>query len=310
MGLFGNLFEKKVCDLCGGEIGLLGNRKLEDGNMCKNCAAKLSPWFDERRHSTVAQIREQLAYREENAVRAAAFHATRSYDGIRKLYFDDEAHTFTVTSGSSSGIAADNPDILDWSQIVGTDLIVHDSKREIFTKDREGKRISYSPKKYEYLYTFTIVIRVDHPYFDEMRYGLNSSQVVMPFDMKHDYAGFLRDARSKGQVMSQKARLVSETLGALAKQQGTPLRGPANDYDKYLDLGNEICEALEAARQAALRGCKEPEAAEETVPPVSADAPAEAPAAAPAAKVVCPYCTAETVPDENGCCEFCGSRLR
>ena len=38
MGLFGKLFEKKECSVCGGEIGLLGNRKLEDGNLCKNCA--------------------------------------------------------------------------------------------------------------------------------------------------------------------------------------------------------------------------------------------------------------------------------
>jgi len=34
MGLF-NIFDKKVCAICGGEIGLLGNRKLEDGNLCK-----------------------------------------------------------------------------------------------------------------------------------------------------------------------------------------------------------------------------------------------------------------------------------
>lgn len=58
MGFFGKLFEKKSCDLCGGEIGLLGNRKLEDGNCCKNCASKLSYWFDDRRHSTVEQIRQ------------------------------------------------------------------------------------------------------------------------------------------------------------------------------------------------------------------------------------------------------------
>ena len=66
MGLFGKLFEKKECDICGGEIGLLGNRKLEDGNLCKDCAKKLSYWFDDRRHSTVEEIRAQLAYREEN----------------------------------------------------------------------------------------------------------------------------------------------------------------------------------------------------------------------------------------------------
>lgn len=37
-------FDKKYCDVCGEKIGLLGNRKLEDGNLCKDCAAKLSPF--------------------------------------------------------------------------------------------------------------------------------------------------------------------------------------------------------------------------------------------------------------------------
>ena len=32
------LFDKKVCDICGEKIGLLGNRKLDDGNLCKDCA--------------------------------------------------------------------------------------------------------------------------------------------------------------------------------------------------------------------------------------------------------------------------------
>ena len=42
------LFDKKFCDFCGNKIGLLGNRKLEDANMCKECASKLSPWFKSR----------------------------------------------------------------------------------------------------------------------------------------------------------------------------------------------------------------------------------------------------------------------
>ena len=53
------LFDKKYCDICGAKIGLLGNRKLEDGNLCKNCAAKLSPWFSDRRQSTVAETGSQ-----------------------------------------------------------------------------------------------------------------------------------------------------------------------------------------------------------------------------------------------------------
>ena len=55
-------FDKKYCDICGEKIGLLGNRKLEDGNLCKECAKKLSPWFEERRHSTVDDIKRQLEF--------------------------------------------------------------------------------------------------------------------------------------------------------------------------------------------------------------------------------------------------------
>ena len=29
------LFDKKFCDVCGEKIGMLGNRKLEDGNTAK-----------------------------------------------------------------------------------------------------------------------------------------------------------------------------------------------------------------------------------------------------------------------------------
>ena len=70
------LFDKKYCDICGEKIGLLGNRKLEDGNLCKDCAKKLSPWFSDRRRSTVADIKGQLAYREENRGKAAQFCIT------------------------------------------------------------------------------------------------------------------------------------------------------------------------------------------------------------------------------------------
>ena len=67
------LFDKKYCSICGEKIGLLGNRKLEDGNLCKDCAKKLSYWFDDRRHSTVDEIKAQLAYREENQKKVDAF---------------------------------------------------------------------------------------------------------------------------------------------------------------------------------------------------------------------------------------------
>ena len=52
------LFDKKYCDVCGEKIGLLGNKKLEDANLCKKCAAQVSPWFHERRDSTLEENKQ------------------------------------------------------------------------------------------------------------------------------------------------------------------------------------------------------------------------------------------------------------
>ena len=85
------LFDKKYCDICGEKIGLLGNRKLENGNLCKNCAQKLSPWFSDRRNSTVEEIKAQLDYREENQKKVAAFHTTRTLGADTKVLLDEDA---------------------------------------------------------------------------------------------------------------------------------------------------------------------------------------------------------------------------
>ena len=112
MGLFGKLFEKKECSICGGEIGLLGNRKLEDGNLCKSCAAKLSPWFSDRRQSTVEEIRQQLIYREANQEKVAAFRVTRTLGERTKVLLDEDAGLFMVTAARNLEEA--NPDVASW----------------------------------------------------------------------------------------------------------------------------------------------------------------------------------------------------
>jgi predicted amidophosphoribosyltransferase len=100
------LFDKKYCDICGEKIGFLGNRKLEDGNLCKNCAAKLSPFFSERRHSTLADIREQLSYREANKAAVEAFHVTRTLGSSTKvmLWMKTQAILSSQTKAPNGGM--------------------------------------------------------------------------------------------------------------------------------------------------------------------------------------------------------------
>ena len=159
MGLFGKLFDKKECSVCGGEIGLLGNRKLEDGNLCKECAAKLSPWFSDRRQSTVAEIQEQLAYREANQAKVSSFRTTRTLGERTKVLLDEDAGLFMVTSARNWEEA--NPDVLSFSDVTGCKLDIDESRTEIEYRDKDGDRQSFNPKRYAYSYDFYIVINVN-----------------------------------------------------------------------------------------------------------------------------------------------------
>ncbi len=175
MGILGKMFEKKICDVCGEEIKLLGNRKLEDGNLCKNCANKLSPWFDERRHSTVEQIKQQLAYREANQSKVSAFHSNLVYGlGSQKLFVDTSANKFTVASDKD--LSGGNPDILDFADATACDLDIRENRTEE-KRTVDGKSVSYVPPRYKYSYDFYVTIRVNNPYFDDMKFKINSFSV-------------------------------------------------------------------------------------------------------------------------------------
>ena len=145
MGIFGKLFEKKECSVCGGEIGLLGNRKLEDGNLCKNCAAKLSPWFSDRRQSKVEESQEQLAYREANQENVSEVRPTRSLGERTKVLMDEDAGLFMVTSARNWDEA--NPDVLAFSDVTGCKLDIDESKTEIESKAKDGERKSLNPRR-------------------------------------------------------------------------------------------------------------------------------------------------------------------
>ena len=154
------LFDKKYCDICGEKIGLLGNRKLENGNLCKNCAKKLSPWFSDRRSSTVDEIKAQT---------------TRTLGTVTKVLLDEDAGKFIVTRARD--LAEANPDVLDFADVTGCNLDIDESRCEILREDKDGNEVSYNPPRYEYSYDFYITIFVNNPYFDEIRFQINSSSV-------------------------------------------------------------------------------------------------------------------------------------
>lgn len=303
MGLF-DAFKKKECSICGGEIGLLGNRKLEDGNMCKTCASKLSPWFSDRRSSTVAEINEQLAYREENQSKVAAFHTTRTLGENPKVLLDEDAGKFMVTSARN--LAEANPDVLDFADVTGCDLDIDEDKTEIQYKDKDGNRQSFNPKHYAYSYDFYIVIHVNNPYFNEIRFKLNHSRVDNDQETLLDSPNAMPRIKTVGRPTAGGAR---PTPGGVRPVPGSPRPMPGGarpgmaggltsnaaevrasvEYRQYEQMGKEIREALLQVRKDARASA--------------------AAAAAPKQAVTCPWCGATTTPDASGCCEYCGGSV-
>lgn len=167
-------FSKEACDVCGKEIRM-GKRKLEDGMICKDCASLLSPFFSERRSSTLAEIKEQLAYREANKDAVAAFNVTRTLGTNTKVLLDEDARKFIVTS--SSRWQETNPDVMDYSQVTGCDVQIDENKTEIKREDEEGKKVSYDPPRYDTDYEIWITIHVNSPWFDDIKFKTHSGDI-------------------------------------------------------------------------------------------------------------------------------------
>ena len=231
MGFLGKFFEKKECSICGGPIGLMGNKKLEDGNMCKDCAAKLSPFFSERKNSAVAQIQEQLAYREANKAEVEAFHTDRSLGNITKVLIDDTAGKFMVTD--SSNLAEANPDVIALSDVTNCRLDINESRHEITYNDKDGKKCHYNPARYEYKYDFFTVINVRNPYFDEIRFKLNKHAI-------HVKTG--GGSRMTGNGLTD----FLNTASAILTSGYNPRENV--EYQEYENMGNDIIEALTGRR--------------------------------------------------------------
>ena len=169
------LFDKKFCDICGNKIGLMGNRKLEDGNMCKNCAALLSPFMTDRRRTTQDDIKDHLAYREANKAEVAALNVTRTLGDRTKVMLDEDNRKFIVTS--SNRWQGENPDVISFSQVTGCMTDIHETKTEIKMKDREGKEVSYVPPRYKLEYDYYVIINVNSPWFSEIKLQVNRNRM-------------------------------------------------------------------------------------------------------------------------------------
>lgn len=282
MGIFGKLFEKKVCSICDEEIGLLGNRKLEDGNCCKNCAKKLSPWFEERRHSTVEQIKEQLIYREQNRKELENFDISRAIGDSYKMYIEEVNGVptrFFVTNARE--YMEKNPDIIAFRDVIScvSDIDVTDEEKK--QRKDNGEMVSYDPPRFLHHYDFYIEMEIrNNPYFDRIRFRVNSSTVTL------ETVGGSRGVISG--ITRQNHHEIS--LGGNREHRR---------YQEYEAMCEKICQAVDDGKH-----CASVAAAVNTAP-VSESVPTSAPVQT--GPKFCPNCG---TPAEGGkFCQNCGGSL-
>ena len=279
MGLF-DAFKKKDCEICGKEVGLFGYKKLEDGEICKDCVKLLSPWFDDRRHSTVAQIKQQLAYREENRAALNAFRPTVAFGErytLRAELVNGVPTRFVVERTDS--YKDENADIISFRDVTSFNIDVQESKQELMARNSKGEEVSYNPPRYEYSYDFYAEIHVNHPYFDEISFQLNRDSVDLETVERRPGFGAMRT-------------------------DFDPTLYP--EYRQYRSECDELEDLFRAGMQGlALKGFAP--AAQPIIQAAPAPQPVPAPASAPTGPKFCPNCGAPA--DGGKFCQSCGSRL-
>ncbi len=308
------LFSKKSCSVCGGDIGLLGNRKLEDGNLCKDCAAKLSPFFRERRTSTVAEIEEQLAYRKANEAEVAAFHVTRSLGGRTKVLFDEDAQKFIVTSKTrwSDG----NPDVMSFSDVTGCYYKIDENKREV---EKEVPNQTAQPAAGARVGAAPVNARMGGGAKQPTGAAAFAAQRNAPAPQPGAFGSRL-GTNASGAPQPPRPNPGVVAAAAPAQPQTYTEYEYSYDFDMTINVNNlyfdtitfqvndnTIDSTTSVEYTSCLSQCEEIKAVLTGIREDIRSAAVEA--ATPKMAVTCSHCGATSIPDANGRCEYCGGSV-
>ena len=245
------LFDKKFCDICGEKIGMLGNRKLEDGNMCKDCAKKLSPFCDDRRHSTIEQMKAHLQYREENKAVLRAFSPTLTLGEDKKIYIDQMKGNFVVSRNRPGSWDEENPDVMPIASITSCGLDIDEDRDEIYMRNGEGQNVSYNPPRYNFYYNFKLKFLVSNPYFDDFEVKLNNFRVEgmgsMEYNRYQKMAMDIMNALGVNGNVNMNGGMGMNNMG----MGGMPMGGmPMNNMGGFAPQGNMYGQQMGGYQQA------------------------------------------------------------
>ena len=179
MGLLENLFMRKNCSVCGKPLGPGYSVRLKDGRCCSACARKLSPWSSDRKKRTVNNIKEEIAFRDAHKNDFKDFYPTRFYGNSCILMIDEIGKRFAVTS--ELNFRKEVVDILMFSQVQTCLTQIEKSRKEVLAElkdnpddpDSATHNESYRPRRYRWYYDFQLVLKLNHPILDTIRFSIS-----------------------------------------------------------------------------------------------------------------------------------------
>ena len=182
------LFKKENCCLCGGKTGIL-DKKCVDGKICKNCTKKMSVWFDDYKNASAEALNSQLLTRESDASLVKTYNFSKIFGEFGVILIDEENKKFIAFPSTSNGLFGNQRKVKSLDDVIdlGPDLIsfdmVEDFEIDITETSREemrmadGKQESYNPPHILYMETFTLRMKINHPYIKSIYIQLNDGAV-------------------------------------------------------------------------------------------------------------------------------------
>lgn len=181
MGLFGNLFSKQTCAICGVEVGALSRSKLKDGNyICNKCRKNASGYFQPK-HFDLESTKLHLSYMEKMNDLYEKEYATlnksqkKSFGlGSSNIYFADDIGMFEIINSTTKKSNKKELFRYDRIETFGPYEILNETGDENARRYAEvGLEITMRYKdELEHIYPYPVILKlplerdVDSPSYD------------------------------------------------------------------------------------------------------------------------------------------------
>lgn len=220
MGLFS---KKEPCPICGGKIDIFFPRRIEGQLVCDHCYDKLDVQEEILNSFTMSDFRTYLSYYEQNQQLRVRFHTTYSldysvfgndmvFDFDNKLFCTDDKLNKLILSGKdvvSITIREDNSPLFECTrsqirkyqsavteralqmapqltQMAANRRLARDMERLTRDEDR-GARYIPSVDMPEPFQKFYIHMKLDHPYWQDMRFEVSGPDFSNEYPDVNDY---------------------------------------------------------------------------------------------------------------------------